>query len=459
MHSESVITSEELTMDRRSSLWFSSGWFWGVAVATCLLAPAATTVQAQPRRGPVILPTDGSKFLINSYTREIRQRFDILLKGTEQASKDSKEDMTAIDISSQWYAFRLTWEEYQGRTGGINQVMEEFDRTLESLVKFKSANQLFTVLFFKQMALRLKDVLLNEKYIASVNGARMLARLVDVGSEEAADVLLAALKDPQQNDGVKYWALVGLRKQLAEYAQASPPAEGTPVSREHKDREIRFVEALVGVIQRKPVLDHRSAAPEEIEGQHVCRREAVRALAQVRTPLLRDEKNAVKARPAQVLLQVLVNDGMKPDVYLDEQLEAAVGVAQMQSRSEKSYQPDYAAFHVGHLVTECGRRAPKDPERFPWRYQSARLGDALEAMRENAKGLDDKVTTYVATMVDKALKVLRSIESGGQGDASDLKDWLSNNAPPSATLFKGMADATVKPTERSETAAPEKKNP
>ena len=44
---------------------------------------------------------------------------------------------------------------------------------------------------------------------------RVLARLAPLGNPDLADALGDIVKDPQHNDGVKYWAMRGLRDLLA----------------------------------------------------------------------------------------------------------------------------------------------------------------------------------------------------------------------------------------------------
>ena len=91
--------------------------------------------------------------------------------------------------------------------------MRDFNFELDTFRKTQPASEECAKLFLQQMVLSLKDVLNTERAIAKVNGARMLTLLVkEAGSEEAADALLTALKDKEQNDGVKYWALVGLSR-------------------------------------------------------------------------------------------------------------------------------------------------------------------------------------------------------------------------------------------------------
>jgi hypothetical protein len=293
--------------------------------------------------------------------------------------------------------------------------------------------------------------------LASVNAARCLVLLVEAGSEEAAEALGDTLKDPRSNDGAKYWALMGLNRQLRLWAQAAAAPEPPPLPPDRKAKEAHYAQILIEAIGRKPPKDALEVTPEETEGLRVLRREAVRALAQFRNPGISDDKGFLTLRTAQPLLRVAVNDNLTPEARLDEQIEAAIGVARMQARLLPTYQPDYAAYNLGEFAAEFVRRAGLEPPQFPWKYYAARFSDALETMRDDLKDFPDKkAAAYVGQLVSKTLPVLKEVEANGKADASDLKVWLSTNPPPNTTLYKGVADSAVKPLDRENLTPPEK---
>ena len=156
----------------------------------------------------------------------------------------------------------------------------------------------------------------------------------------------------------------------------------------------------------------------------------------------------MKGRPAQVLLQVVVNDDMQPPVRFDEQYWAAIGVALMQAQEEKSYQPDYAVYHLGQFVGEFARRATPNDPLFAYKVQALRFRDALESMRENVKTIPNKAAaTYVTQVLERATGVLTNVYLKGeaeQNEADAFLDWLNTTTPPSGTLFAGLADSAVK---------------
>jgi hypothetical protein len=437
--------------------WFSSACAWSAALV--LGAVAAGAASAQARRTNLLLPPGGSDALKKAYTREVREHFSNLSKGVETAHRDKKEDADAIDVTAQWLAYRLTWPEYQTETGLMHKLYYEFDSEIDRATRGdRSANQGFMEMFLPRMAARLKDVLLNEKPIASINAARMLARLVDAGSEEASDALAEALKDPQQNDAVKYWALVGLRHQFEHWAQAAASPDAPPVPKDRKEKEDRYTEAVVGALTKSA--EAKPSSREEVLGQRVFRREAVRALGQVRAPAVADDKGTIKVPTALVLLRTAINEGQQQGYSIDLPTEAAIALARMRPAAVPSYQPDYAAAGLGLFVVEFARRAQAADKKVPWNVYAARLSDAIEEMRANAKALKDQkdqaAVTYVSNMVARALPVLKSVELGREANAGDLQVWLNNTPLPDTTLYKGVADSTVKPAEKTEPTKPEK---
>jgi hypothetical protein len=430
---------------------------------TLALLILAVSVGAQER--PRTLPTDGEQAFLREYQKQ-RQRFKVISsassEGGEKANKDSAEDQRAIDVMAQYYTYRLTWDTYHA-AGGVNTLWEEFFSQVNNADSdaMRKNNPAFPEMYLKALAQRAREVMLTARPIAAVNAARMLARLAKAGSEEAGDACLDAVKDenkllePKARLGAQYWALQGLGSLLGRWAEA-PPAEGQPAAA-RKERETNYLLALAQTAQRKLTDGPVPPAPDEVEGAQVFRREAVRALAQYRLPAVADEKGNVKVPTALVLLRVVNDDNLSPKARIDEQIEAAIGVARVQAKALPAYQPDYAAQQIGYLVVKMGREArplTKDPNKFAWKVYAARLADAIEVMRSEAKGSPDKAgAAYVDKMAGLALRVLKDIETAqtiAGNHNSDLNLWLADNPPPHDTLYKGLADSKVRPLEKGE---------
>jgi hypothetical protein len=436
-----------------------------------LAAPAL----AQDQRKATLPSGDSEADFQKKYTAAKKSVFDTINRPQEgeKASKENPDHRNAIDIVAQYYTYRLTWEGLTATPGEVDKLMSEFFSQVLSAhsIEMRKGNPVFSEMYLKALALRARDVVQTSQMIAAVNAARMLTRLAETGTVEAGDACLDVVKndkdfvDPKARMAAQYWALKGLGSLLEQWAGAEVNADGTPavVPPERKEREAKYVEALVATIEKfippggKLPADLTPSSPEEELGLQLFRREAVRALAQYRKPAVADAKGAIKVMSALTLLKVTNDDGLAPHARLDEQIEAAWGLGRIRSKALASYQPDYAAQPIGYVVVQIAQNAKqKDPSKFPWKYHAARLSDSLKEMREDAKGLSNKAgAAYVDKAVAQALGVLTDVESkelttrGG-----DLKGWLDTNAPPDTTLYRGVDNSTVRPLDRPE--APEK---
>jgi hypothetical protein len=442
-----------------------------LALAFLAAAPARAQDQRKNR-----LPSEGESGFMKSYgtvSSGPQSVFRSIKSPTEgeKASKDNAEHQKAIDMAAQYYTYRLTWDN-KTEPGKVEEVMREFFGEVSAAdgEPMRKGNPTFREMFLKALAQRARDVVQTEQPHAAVNAGRMLARLAQAGSGEAGDACLEAVKntngflEPKARLGVQYWAFQGLGNLLGRWGEEPLPTEAAAATA-RKDREAKYVEALVGVIEQFIPRDGKLPAEvawsneDEKMGMRLYRREAVRALAQYRNPAVTDDKGAIKVKSALTLLKVTNNDGLSPPAGLDEQIDAAWGVARQRAKALPSYQPDYAAQQVGYVVVAMATAAkPRDLKKtpgFPWAYHGARLYDAVEVMRAEAKGAPDKAGDYVEKMAAKALTVLKEIELKQAAVGSELNSWLGNNAPPHDTLYKGVADSTVRPLNRP-ADAPEK---
>jgi hypothetical protein len=375
-----------------------------------------------------------------------------LLRG-EGDPKDNKE---AVDVAAKWATYRFNWPTVEKEPGGINNVFKQFEFTLTDLVRAKANGQAMAQMYSHQLIVHALEIIQVGKPIAAINCARVLARLPErTGNEsledvqarlggtnaaELADALVGLLANP--NDAVKYYAFRGLHYLLALPGQNAPLLP--------KDKEEKSILALQEFVERKSALT--AASPrEEIEGYRVLRREAIRALAQTHYPALGD-----KARPALTLARIVARDKVTPEPRLDERLEAAIGLAGMRPELAKNYQPDFAVHLIGLFVVdfsaladaETSTKKPDNLRLRPWKIDAARLLEALEALKTEAKN------DHVAKVVARITPVLTNIESGSQGKPQTLATWLTDaaNQPPSKELYKGVPDSAVKPASGGEAA-------
>jgi hypothetical protein len=424
------------------------------AGALALLSPAGAQAPAlQPREGEEAVKGG----LQDEPDRKEKTRLDELKAGKKSLTEDP-DPKSLFAKAGKWYAYRLTWPMYQGQAEeedkkasgpprSIGSLMAETQRQLllaELGKRELSANQSdYLREFSKELTKALREVLSeNSKPIVRINAVRMLAGIAEARQEEVVDTLIDLIRNPRENDAVKRWAFKG----LTEFYQG---VEGDrPVFKDPK-REARTAQALIEYIARKPDLPEDK---DQVEAIRFVRREAVRALAGSRSPSVPSTK-ADEGRTALWLLRVARKDGVVPEPSLSEQLEAAIGACQLRPKLGKDYQADFAAYHVGAVAVEFVNQANLARQgnsslAVPWKLYAARLTLALDELKANAKELADaKAAKYVTDLAERAQTAVRPVWDGKDGNPVPLDDWLRKNPPPSNTVYKGVADSGIKPTE------------
>jgi hypothetical protein len=401
------------------------------------------------------LPVDKGK-LEAKYNKDYRQIIDDLTKGKTSA----KENAEAVDVLAQWHTYRITWPEVQSIPGAISGrtgTLYELDTFLQEAVKNKPATGPFLEMFGAKAAEDLREVFKDDKLIARVNGAIIMEHLANAGIEEIADLAVDAIKDKDQNAAVKFWVVKALGDL---FEKASQPNSTIFQSKAGKVREANCIAALGEFINQKiPV--SADLPRDEKEGIRVPRREAIRALAFNRKPVLTDDKGAVVDRPGLTLLRVVRGVGLEPEPRLDEQIEAAVGVARLSPKAFEGYQPDYAAYQLGQFVSAfalaTNTKSKEARAKEPWKKHAARLMEALDGMK--AEAANSKDAKYIAAVHAKCMPVLTEIERNGKAGedaAALLGEWVTQdqNRPPNGTLYKGDDDSVIK---EGEAEAPKKK--
>jgi hypothetical protein len=402
------------------------------------------------------LPKGDTEKTFNDLQRAKRENVNKLLSGQGLAPNDTQD---TIQFLAKWHTYRLTWASSKDQ-GAMKGLMDEVDSDLSKASKnLKAGFPAFMQDYGKQMAACAREVLEaggetdEVKPLARVNVVRMLDRVAKDGAEDLADlfvdILRGQVKDANGNalaldDAVKYWALQGLRDLFAlGHVSALNPA---PVFFKNKEREKACILALNEFIERK--LDIPPTMPrEEVEGLRVLRREAVKALALTRYPLVDDPKGP--GHTALVLLRIARKEGFTPEPKLDEQVEAANGLARLQSDLAPGYQPDYAAYHVARVVQDLAAayKDDKQPE-TGYKAPAARLNEALAfALKrdvEKNRKADKDTVTYVNLIITEAGKQLNLMETKGGADSRTLETFLDSHRPASPTIYKGVEDAKVK---------------
>lgn len=405
---------------------------WGAARAQSL-SDGINELEAQYRKHRLLIPD--------------------LMRGKTPADPADKTHAEALDVVAKYHTYRvyvdrLDVPDPKKTLRTIDRAFVEFGRDVSDLEKNKPATQAAADIFRDKVRLHALEVIQFEKArpVHKLHNARILAEVAKLGQAQLADTLVEVLADKTQTDGVRFYALRGLRTLLA----LPGPMPMQPLL--NKAQETKCAEALLDFLEKKQG-PPKGAPKDEIDGFRVLRREAIRALAQLHSPALGE-----KARPALVLARFAgADERIQPEPRIDERVEAAIGLARMQSAQDKQYQPDYAASQIGRCLGAFGQafsdeKAKKesgvDPIR-PWKIDAYHFNEALNALKADS-GKD----AYVAGVIDRGARILRDVMRGDQPKADDVT-WFStpDSDPPNKELFKGVADSVVKPAKPAEPSA------
>ena len=357
-------------------------------------------------------------------------------RGQETVDPSDKGHLEAIDLAAKNYTYGVYLRKLETQPSGIKKDFEEFEGEVNRILKSKSPDAVkpLAEVLSKQIGIHALEViqLKGALPIHKLHNARVLAKTAELGKAPLADPLVTVLKDPQQNDGVHYYALKGLAELLP---LMQPPQQAT------------YATALVEFLEQKKGPD-KNASIEEIDGFRILRREAIRALAKTHTPAIND-----KVRPALVLARFAGNDSrIQPPPRIDERIEAANGLARMQAPpKDNQYQADYAAGQIAKCLGAMAQladkeRANRDSRLHPWRILAAQLKDTLAALKKN-----NEKNNYVVQIVDKGSKLLDRVINGAEISPNDQTWWSSQQSdPPSKQLFQGSADSNVTPAPPTE---------
>jgi hypothetical protein len=298
----------------------------------------------------------------------------------------------------------------------------------------------------------LEPAVKDNKTLVRLNAARLLAFVGMTGYEGAAALALQILNDPQQPDGVKNYALETLTNLFAfapdaANADVSVFDQGATGEAKAKNRALRneCIQSLCDFVTKNREIAGRSE--EEIAAIKYVRREAVRALGQVRMHRLRDgQPPKVLARPGLVLLKVANRDGLTPEPDVKEQSEAVLGFLNLfpviRAGADREIQCDYAADAIGRAIVDVMNHKAERPDniQIPWRVFGERLAAGLEAWQDHVNGMRLDGAAAARPLAEQVktsiIEPLRANLPGSVPDTNALRTWLQANKAKAETLYK-----------------------
>jgi hypothetical protein len=366
--------------------------------------------------------------------------------------KPNASDKDALEAEARYLVYRFSLPPIFGEQNkGILMYQREFTEFIDQLERpeNKKGNREFVRQFCPVLKDRCNDLLAQDMQvyrIAIVNFAPMLPQAARLKDEAIGNYLADILaergdKGPNMHDAVRLYAARGLREFFPAVTLDATPLAAADVKR--RDRDVRYVDALVKFIERKT--GDKLSEPEQ-NGIRYLRREAIESLALAQSPAILLENNKVEGPIAPTLLRVLSpKGGLVPEPGLPERVEAAIGVCQLNYAKSPNYYPETGFYLVGTLVKDFCTAFNKDLAKNPklpemtWRIQAKRLELALKDLTKYAKNHTHEA--HAKKVADNATLLLKSVQTFSQVNQNELqlfsKMLTGIPVPPSDYVYKG----------------------
>lgn len=409
-------------------------------------------------------------------TFDQQTRFRDIKSGTkrfvqENTPADTEKNQLAIKSMAQFHVARLMSSAAKSAgssdTMPIYKMVENFSKdVLDTSINtgaLSTGQQELIQIFGKEVLTALKPVLTMkepynaEKTLLMINAARYVAALGKSGYEDLADTAIAMIENPAIHDAVKLYYLEALKNLFA----ARNPEQPEKSVFKNPQREHKAIKTLIDFINRKPTFS-AGAPQDEIDGFRYVRREAIRALGNVRLPVVR-VLGKVETMPALVLLRVANMDkSITPAPSLSERIEALVGYLQL--APDRQINQDFTAGFVGTVLRDLALEyksakplpntkgvAPEDlpkeplPERdaIPWKLTATRLSVAMKTWKDNwennlppPRPADQKaLVSRIADLGESKFFKPANETKRDQVDVEAMISWLQTSKFPNVLLL------------------------
>lgn len=311
--------------------------------------------------------------------------------------------------------------------------------------------------------------------IVKINAARLLATAAKSGAAAHYPTVSALLKNPGTPPEVKVYLLKAAEHLLSAYdinVQTTHKRDHSARPKELFDLIQAIEDVIVApnlLVQGQPEGAAPAApaalTPDQLAVQAYIRRQAVKALAQVRFASVTVPPGGPTTYPAHTLARVIYGDpAIKPPPNSAEIAEATLGLCNM-SRT-RGYNPDAAADAVatGIILFATPRAVDKSDKRYPWRAYAARLTEGLRLWKAVMDPAYDPTRPTAPTaappaavndVADEKLgaigRVLVPIERSASDPTTnidipgmtDLRDRLRKNPRRSTTMFQDVPGTSI----------------
>ena len=390
--------------------------------------------------------------------------------GTVSYASDVAKHERLINDLARWLAHRLVHPPFNGKeadkkAGPFPEDIETLTAEVNRWCTWPNPNappNAMQVEFAKALGKELSTKIMEvydqtDNRLVRVNAARMLSVIGRLPYEGLADVYLKMIRDKSYPDEIKLFAFQGLRSLLS----ITDPITPTKHFITSNEKLAEIAKELENYITFK---SPANLSPDQARVIQYIRREAVRALAQFKVGVVRQQQVAL-AKPVVTLLRVATNDRYVPagdqalpgyGFHIMEQIDAVIGITSMVP--DKSLNMDVVAWMLNDAMDDISKFQAKDRSDFqkdmrnkplvPWKVTAVRLLDGYGLLKKNLAGLPPRLNPKTASdYCDLAIKTFYRVENEGvnaQPDYGGFRTWKTDAArkPKAGTIL--VDDDTTK---------------
>lgn len=394
--------------------------------------------------------------------------------GTVDFDSNVKTHEELLQQYAKWFAHRLVHPPFNGmepaKKSFSNENLETLISDMEKALLWPNprlpANDFqikYAFHFAKALEYEIMDVYEKaEKPLEKVNAVRMFATVGKAPNAALADTYLKIIRDGKYGLEIKLFAFQGLHNFLAISNPLDPKEHFFADARRNAAKWAEIAQEIEKFIIQK----HPANLPvEQARVIQFVRREAVRALAQIKSQIIRQGVAMVLDKPLWTLLRVASNDKIvKPadaampghGFTMPERIEAIVGILSM--KPDREVNQDVVAYIVNDALIEIGafhtlERAnlgndARNRPLVPWKITGVHLMDAFKTWQTSMSLPGLRGAAEGKRFTDKALelKCIPKLEDQGIMAVADFRafdDWKRDRKPKSTQVLDGDDTTTV----------------
>jgi hypothetical protein len=390
------------------------------------------------------------KELDTNWKKEYKESGEFLKAGTEV--KDKKQAEKFAKALAQYHTYRITHR---------NLDAHKVQKDLGDIIAI-SKNAEFNRILGPKLVEAMKETLALQQdskkdAIDIVNAAIMLPAMARLKQDDVGVYLVELVNGKDTHDVVRLYALKALKEYMPIKVQQSKDELELKDAKQNaqRARDQKHVDPLTKYIEgpvRGGWLTHVKTgwlSPGEVEGMRFLRREAIISLAHAGSPavLAVPQKKAPDGMVAPTLLKVLVKGELQPPPSLQEKVEAAIGLLNMDYKNMPEYNPDVATYLIGKTVLEFATEYNTDSTNFtsgkklpkiPWKANARRLMGGLE---KHAKNADTNSAKALRTYGEPLLK---KIDEYKDANVNQFSEQVEKWRPKDGKVFKTLTAPEIR---------------